>query len=289
MKSSLPVLAAIALAATACHSQKPSTSIQHSIAASNEDVDKDAGSPMNFDSVGTIHQSCPPDMVKIEGDYCPVQEHICLQWVDRHGVASKAAIPGPGQTGRCGTWKSPTRCLSTSTKKMAYCIDRFEYPNIIGKIPESWMSWNSSKVACEAIGKRLCTQSEWTYAAEGKDMHPYPYGDGFHRDITICNIDRDVLSFDRFKDTEKLRIYDQLLVPSDPNSKCMSDFGVYNMAGNIDEEVVNETGKPYKSTLMSGHVLGVRNNSFAATPGHNESFSWWETGTRCCEDIESSK
>ena len=229
---------------------------------------------------------CPDGMVFVEGDWCPVQEHVCLEWVDVHGVARKEAIPGPGQTGRCGTWKSPTKCLSTTLKHMAFCVDVFEYPNIIGQIPESWMSWHTAKAACESEGKRLGTRSEWEFAAEGKDMHPYPFGDGFHRYPKVCNFDNHVLKFDRFKDTKTLRIYDQLLVPADLNSLCKSDFGLYNLSGNIDEEVVNESGKPYHSDLVGGHVLGVRNNSFASTPGHNEDFAWFETGTRCFQDIK---
>jgi sulfatase modifying factor 1 len=76
------------------------------------------------------------------------------------------------------------------------------------------------------------------------------------------------------------------LVPSGSLPNCVSSTGVYDMSGNIDEFVINESGRPYKSSLVGGHILGVRNKSRPSTDGHNEYFKWYETGTRLCADIE---
>lgn len=261
---------------------------------------------------------CPRGMVLIEGEYCPDVEEVCLQWVGADGTPSKAAIPTGGQTGRCGIWQSPTRCLSTHTVHKRFCVDKYEYPNVEGQRPESWMTWYDVKNACEAQGKRLCEKVEWTFACEGPQMKPYPYGDGYHRDRTSCNTDNAVPEdtskpinkatgrhprVDVLKVKERTsvqgQILDEMLVPSGSMPTCVSDFGVYDMVGNVDEFIDNPNGHhwkppsenagkvdrgPFISGLVSGHVFGVRNACRPMTDGHNESFSWYETGGRCCSD-----
>ena len=229
---------------------------------------------------------CPKGMVVVDGEYCHSVEQVCLQWVNRKGEATKDAIPKPGQTGRCGIFKSPSRCLTPRVHKR-FCVDVYEYPNVAGQIPQSWMSWYDVKQACESQHKRLCTRSEWTYACEGPEMHPYPYGDGYHRDTTSCNTDNAVpRGLDVFKsrqrgDQTSLRL-DELLTPAGSKPACKSPFGAFDMVGNIDEFVVNETKQPYVSGLMSGHVFGVRNACRPMTEAHGPGFSWYETGGRCC-------
>lgn len=225
-------------------------------------------------SLKTNTEPCPEDMVEINGLYCPFEEQECLRWIDHPGA-------------RCEVWKNPVKCLSAPIQKH-YCIDRYEYPNKRGTVPQDWMSWYDVKNACESASKRLCTRSEWDFAAEGPQWHPYPYGDGFHRDKSICNFDNsipfmDIQGVKDPKSEDALALRD-LLVPSGSLERCVSDWGVHDMAGNIDEWVVNETGKPYVSGLMGGHVFGVRNASRPMTDAHNPEFHWYETGGRCCQD-----
>lgn len=231
---------------------------------------------------------CPQGMIEVEGEYCPHVEQICLRWVEADG--SPAETPPPGKTGRCGEWKFPSRCLSARTEHRRFCIDKFEYPNVEGQRPQSWMTWHDVKSACAAQGKRMCTRSEWTFACEGTEMKPYPYGDGYHRDRTACNFDnpmpaeiKDIHKVTR-RDSPQGRLLDGLLVPSGSMPRCVSPFGVYDMVGNIDEQIVNEAGRPYISGLMSGHVFGVRNACRPMTEAHGPEFSWYETGGRCCSD-----
>lgn len=238
-----------------------------------------------------VKNLCPDGMVEIEGDYCPNANEVCLEWVTRKGEATKEAIPGPGDSGRCGTWQSPTTCNSNIKIHKHYCMDKYEYPNIEGHVPQSWMSWYDAKNACESTGKRLCNKHEWTFACEGPNMQPYPYGDGYHRNRTSCNTDNsvpdgvDVMNVSTQKSEDGVKL-DGLLNPSGSKPECVSPFGVYDMVGNIDEFVVNESGRPYKSSLVGGHVFGVRNACRPSTDGHNEGFYWYETGTRCCQDIK---
>lgn len=228
--------------------------------------------------------ACPNDMKLIEGDYCPRVEAVCLRWQDWDGNATKP--PTDGEHGRCAEYKNPTRCLSKTLIHKRFCEDIYEYPNIKGQIPESWMTYNKTVAIASKLGKRICTKSEWSMSCAGKNNHPFPYGNGYLRDSTACNIDRHLLPFDRFKDTEKMRVYDALLVPSGSMNRCVSEYGIADLTGNLDEVLRNESGVPYKSTLAGGMSIGVRNNCFAETTAHNEDFGWWEVGTRLCKDVK---
>ena len=215
---------------------------------------------------------CPDDMAEVDGDYCPSVKQTCLQWVDADGNASKEAIPAPGGSGRCGTFAAPSDCLSAQKVHKHYCIDVYEYPNLEGMKPQSWMTWYDVKDQCEAQGKRMCTKVEWTFACEGPEMHPYPYGDGFHRDVFACNFDNKApKGTDVFKATSQTsktaEVLDRMLIGAGANPQCVSPFGVHDMPGNIDEWVQNDGGKPYASGLVGGHVFGVRNACRPVTTG----------------------
>jgi len=232
----------------------------------------------------------PTGMREIDGEFCPEAEQVCLRWVDAVGVPSEP--PEPGKTGRCGEFKNPSRCLTPEAQRPRkhFYIDTYEYPNVKGRTPDSWMTWRDVKKACESQGKRLCARSEWTMACEGPGLHPYPYGDGYHRDRTSCNTDNPMRGIDVFKakapGSEASRQLDAILVPSGAKPDCVSVWGVHDQVGNIDEQVVNEAGKPYRSGLMGGHVFGVRNACRPMTEAHNEDFGWYETGGRCCKDAD---
>jgi formylglycine-generating enzyme required for sulfatase activity len=232
-------------------------------------------------------------MVEIDGDFCTAVEEECLQWVCSDGT------PGcpPNPTGRCGEYRKPSRCIG-SVRHKHYCIDKYEYPNVQDQRPQSWLSWYDAAKLAKSKGKRLCTDSEWTMACEGEEMQPYPYGDGYVRDRTACNFDNSTLYSN--EDGTELRIdvfsakapqdktssvLQSLLVPSGTMSRCTSPYGVHDMVGNIDEWVVNESGKPFVSGLKGGHVFGVRNACRPMTEVHGPTFAWYETGTRFCQDV----
>lgn len=276
----------------------------------------------------TTWSRCPTDMVEIDGEYCPNVREVCVKWVDQRGVASEAAKPSKRfPTGRCGEWKYPSECVGAKVHKH-YCVDTYEYPNVEGQRPQSWMTWYDVKNACEAKGKRLCTKPEWEFACEGPNMQPYPYkGPGEHpgytRDKTACNFDNAIPEdplkpidprsgkhfpisvFDSKQPHDRVStILDNLLAPAGSMPACVSPWGVHDMVGNIDEFVEGPVkhhwvppsrngGKPdrgpFISGLMSGHVFGVRNQCRAITDGHNEAFGWYETGGRCCSDTPEDK
>ncbi len=237
---------------------------------------------------------CPSDMVEVEGDYCPNLQTECLYNIDMDGTKHY-----PGDINKaCGEYKNPSKCLSDEKVHLHFCIDKYEWPNKEGAIPQDWMTFFDAQKAVESVGKRICTHKEWTLAAEGPKVHPLPYGDGFRRQ-RLCNFDNPNPGIDVFQSkspndetSAKLRA---LLVPSGSMKDCVSDFGVHDMSGNIDEWVINESSQDMciaktsgncRTGLMGGHIWHVRNASRPMTTAHGAGFGWYETGARGCKDIK---
>lgn len=222
--------------------------------------------------------SCPDEMILVEGDYCPQVEQVCLRWLDDDQRPSAHGGMGPL---RCAEFKSPAVCLSKKRVHKRYCIDKYEYPNKPGELPPVDVTWYQAKEACEKEGKRLCTDSEWTFACEGEDMHPYPYGDGYHRDEAVCGQTHDPMPDPKMPKSEWKKYYPGHESGSLP--MCKSEFGVYDMVSGVDEWVVNESKRPYVSGLKGGYGTSqVRTRCRPMTVAHGPTFSFYQVGTRCC-------
>ncbi|MBL8611024.1 MAG: SUMF1/EgtB/PvdO family nonheme iron enzyme [Myxococcales bacterium] len=217
---------------------------------------------------GASAGDCPAGMVLVAGSYCPKVAQTCLRWLDP---------PGPYRDYRCGEYKKPAECLAPREKKR-FCIDREEYVAPGETLPLANQSWTTAGEVCASLGRRLCLESEWQFACEGEDMRPYPYGDGFVRDGSACNIDRNNLG----KPGGGLA---DLRAPVTDYPKCVSVFGVHNMSGNIEEWSTLDEGKaPQRSSMKGAWWLPGKNTCRAATLGHGEVYAGKQVGVRCCKD-----
>jgi sulfatase modifying factor 1 len=227
-----------------------------------------AGGEAGAGAGGEGGAGCPAEMVLAEGEYCPVVEQVCLRWMDP---------PGAYHDYRCGEYKRPARCIGAREKKR-FCIDREEYVKPGETLPIAEQSWTSAGEICTSRGARLCLESEWQFACEGPDMHPYPYGDGFTRDGKACNIDRNELGMpgSGLKD---------LRAPITDFPSCLSPFGVHNMSGNVEEWSTLDKGKaPDRSSMKGAWWLPGKNTCRASTIGHGEVYRGKQVGVRCCRD-----
>lgn len=228
--------------------------------------------------------ACGGDMVEVEGDYCPNVTETCLRWMDPGTMLRCAEFAHSSDAGKC----------SQKTDHKRFCIDRYEWPNRAGAMPVHMATWYEAQASCSAIGKRLCSDTEWTLACEGPERTPYPYGNGYTRDDQACNIDKPYILPDWSKflnpstQSQELARIDQR-EPSGSRSQCASPYGAYDMVGNVDEWVVNESqgGRPYRSGLKGGYWGPVRTRCRPMTTAHNESFSFYQIGFRCCGDAHS--
>jgi formylglycine-generating enzyme required for sulfatase activity len=157
---------------------------------------------------------------------------------------------------------------------MRFCIDINEYAPEGDALPKNHQSFSDADETCRRAGKRLCLESEWNFACEGEELRPYPYG--WKRDSNACNADQTDISRGG-----KLR---DLRAPADAYPRCVSPFGVRNMAGNLEEFVSIDGTHPVRPAMKGAYWQPSRNYCRAAQTAHGTRYSGTETGFRCCSD-----
>ena len=258
-------------------------------------VSSASGEPEVTDPSEGTRGRCAEGMVEVEGrmivddggDVDPVdalQEDACVDWIDR-------TFPE-----RCARFdEQKWRALSAEVPReaMHFCVDRFEYPNRRGAYPWIMMSWDDARGLCVAQSKRLCTEAEWTFACEGEEATPYPYG--YERDSDACVIDRPWRPVHaealQPPDTEQaMAELDRLWQgePSGARPRCRSPFGVYDMTGNVDEWTTSVVPGERPSILKGGYWGPVRTRCRPSTRAHGQTFAFYQQGFRCCSDAPAS-
>jgi formylglycine-generating enzyme required for sulfatase activity len=99
-----------------------------------------------------------------------------------------------------------------------------------GVMPSAFLTWFQAQQACMSVGKKLPTNAEWQAAAAGTP----DTGDADDH-VTTCNTDGVPLSF----------------VLTGSRKNCVSNFGVFDMVGNVGEKVadwIQGGGRPWRPT-----------------------------------------
>jgi sulfatase modifying factor 1 len=233
--------------------------------------------PPHVEESPVVDASCPDGMILVDGDFCSFVVQACEHFVDNQANRD-----------RCESYRASSPCLG-GAKHERFCIDRYEFPNLKGIKPIAAVNWDEASAGCARVGKRLCSNDEWTLACEGPERLPYPYG--YDRDSKACNIDRpyETPDNDKLNDPYKRAIEMQRLdrrEESGAREGCVSGYGVHDMTGNVDEWVSNPKGKvddkPYRSGLKGGWWGPVRNRCRPMTTDHNEWHQGPAIGYRCC-------
>jgi len=208
---------------------------------------------------------CGPNMILIEGSYCPTALQKCQAQTDPDG----SSLHGH----RCATYKQPALCLSPQRHSLRFCIDRDEYVVSGEKLPLNQKTLTEARHECESAGKRLCSNIEWTFACEGEAMNPYSYG--FVRDGSACNADRNDLV------SSSGELIDLRAAPGE-FSRCQSAFGARDMTGNLDEYAIDDsTGRPVRK---GGYWQPGGNHCRLARPHLDPGYRGVEVGFRCCSE-----
>ena len=230
---------------------------------------------------------CAADMRHVVGNYCEVPDHVCLEW-------NQVNVAGRTDRQQCKRYREPAVCVSKGKKPMSFCMDTYEWPNKKGEIPRNLTSWQEAKDTCEAIGKRLCTDVEFTFACEGELMKPHVTG--FVRDPSKCSYDRPyrlrTYNFEKHDPCltiepckAALLAIDQRL-PAGAMPSCVSDHGVYDLNGNVNEWIqLPGRGFSKRAGLKGGWWGPVRDRCRPITTFHGESDYGYEVGFRCCKDV----
>ncbi|MFH0919479.1 MAG: chitobiase/beta-hexosaminidase C-terminal domain-containing protein [Fibrobacterota bacterium] len=143
----------------------------------------------------------------------------------------------------------------------AYCVDRYEYPNIKDSLPRTGLTWVEAAMVCRNSGKRLCTLSEWQAACSGPHRFDFPYGMVY--DAAKCNTEGSGLS------------------RAGRQPECQNGNGVFDLAGNAWEWVLDR-GEGYNRVAGGNHRYAKNARCDAVFPNllsaREES-----VGFRCCK------
>ncbi len=223
-------------------------------------------------------QPCKSNMVHVTGEMCVKPLHKCIDWID------DPTLP----YARCAEYDPDTECKGSHHVHMEFCIDKFEAADE-QDMPIADISWTDASALCTKRGLRLCTDNEWTFACEGEEIRPYPYG--WQRRSDLCNHDigKELACGKHLCDYRK-KVNDPDLM------NCATPEGIVNMTGNIDEWVVlnypHYSQKNGNRKMMSGLKGGwwgnLRNRCRPVTVDHDEYFHELQTGFRCCSDVKSN-
>lgn len=175
--------------------------------------------------------------------------------------------------------------------ELAFRIDTFESALDNGKavsgkheIPATRMSWYAAKDACDAAGKRMCSEIEWLTACQGAQARDddddgrvaddriegtaYPYGD-FHQPGRCWS--------GRNRETERP-------VYTGEMPGCVGPDGVYDQVGNVEEWA----GSTPETAVLLGGAFDTRADKarcYRPNDTYGAGYANQRSGFRCCANV----
>jgi formylglycine-generating enzyme len=220
---------------------------------------------------------CPADMRLVAGTHYDEEQHLCVD-----------PRPDRKDTHCFAYWEGVTAEEGTATD-IRVCMDQFEAPNVRGQQPYVMRSFEDAKRWCGDRGKRPCREQEWELACEGPEHRPLSYG--WRVDVKLCNSDKAWRPFDVKKlyskdigeqDAEVHKLWQG--ATSGAYATCVSGFGIYDMNGNVEEWVASRARRSLPGALMGGFWAKPWTGCRGTNDAHEPSFTFYETGFRCCAD-----
>ncbi len=206
-------------------------------------------------------------------------------------------------------------CPSGMVAVLDYCVDMFEaslvyadtgksfspYFNpgstkvravsVKGAIPQAYIDGLEAESACEAAGKRLCSDDEWLRACRGPETLTYPYGDTLMEGL--CNDHRAEHPAIEYYGTSASWIWSELdnacidqqyetVERAGSHPGCVTAEGAYDMMGNVHEWTADPAG-----SFRGGYFADTKINGpgcLYVTTAHDTPYWDYSTGFRCCAD-----
>jgi formylglycine-generating enzyme len=251
----LAVLAAVGLSqdrAPLMRIEKPEVSERGAVFVAND--------PMRIKVVRT----CPEGMANVDDAYC----------IDIY----EASLVRPTPTG--GQLHPHYLPVPTDVELVAVPLRN--------ALPQAYISFEEAAETCRAAKKRLCKPNEWRKACKGPSGRLYPYG--YSHEELACNDHGEpplVLEYGekpprtwQSMNNPKLNQYPNGLAKTGSHPQCRSEYGVYDMVGNLHEWVDD-------GAFMGGYYLDTNTNGEGCdyrTIAHNREYHDYSTGFRCCAD-----
>jgi hypothetical protein len=148
-----------------------------------------------------------------------------------------------------------------------FCIDIYEWPNRKGGLPGSYVSIYQAQDSCFTVGKKLCTQEQWSMACGGVYGWQYPYGASY--EPHACNTS------------------DTTVERSGSKPECRGYFNVYDMSGNLAEWTDTRSARNAKFYNVAGGFWqsGPQSDCFSAKYSYSPENRHNPVGFRCCKEI----
>jgi formylglycine-generating enzyme len=233
-----------------------------------------------------VRDGCRSDMARVDG-FC-VDRFEAHLVVVRDGVEQvhpfNRPVCDPKQTPGCS---EPLALLQARSK-----------PDVL---PQAYVSQIQADAACRNAGKRLCTRREWRTACMGSKRTVFPYGNMMK--ASFCNIQRvhalgvyfghDARNwtYAQFNDP-RLNELPGSLVPTGSSLDCISDFGVYDAVGNVQEWVSDrvQTGPHRGNGIFVGAFYGNHGDEMGTgcsyeIAAHEPTYHDYSVGFRCCSAL----
>ena len=280
-----------------------------------EEPESGSSAPSTIESISS---SCPPEMSNIEGKYCIDKwENIVVDKTTRQ-QASYNWVPDPtlvrGQrllTPNPPTPKYPSAVgVQFSNSFVPLAVSKS------GVFPQTYMNKKIAEAACSNAGKRLCTRVEWYNTCVGPsgpkvkvgakifpEIMPY----GATRVSGLCNDNKQFLhpplilgqrngvyTLDP-RLAQKAQDLD-IVVKTGQLSQCTNGYGVFDLAGNIDEIVSDvPEGRPNNMMFVGGYysraqkgINGIHCGSIIKAHDADIYFDY-SVGFRCCATLKSTQ
>jgi formylglycine-generating enzyme len=206
---------------------------------------------------------CPPGMAPV-ADFCVDRWEAALVTTAPTGAWSPFANPGD----------TPVRGVSAP-----------------GLVPQGYITQRQATAACEASGKRLCTDDEWLRACQGAAGQTFPYGPT--HEPGRCNEGRVCHPVVQYFESGADWIWSELGHPcinqlpdglglTGSHASCTSEDGLFDMHGNLHEWTANPTGIFRGGFYVDASINGP--GCLYRTTAHSVGHWDYSTGFRCCAD-----
>ncbi|HSB46708.1 MAG TPA: SUMF1/EgtB/PvdO family nonheme iron enzyme [Candidatus Bilamarchaeum sp.] len=213
--------------------------------------------------------------------------------------------------------ESENGCLRNMARAGPFCVDRYEAYLVMqadpgkrhpfnrpvmgaetvarseaGVFPQGHISQIDAEASCSRAGKRLCTRDEWQSACMGMGRTTYPYGEnlvrghcnsqGIHPPSLLFGA-----SYQNHLNDERLNLLEGGLARSGSHPRCVSDYGVFDMVGNLHEWVSDTlvVRGQLRGVFMGGFYSNDHENGYGCnymTTAHDPHHFDYSTGFRCC-------
>lgn len=185
---------------------------------------------------------------------------------------------------KAGAW--PFYVFSDPAARITFDGKAFTVKSGYEDHPVTMVTWFGARAFAESHGWRLPTEAEWEKAARGVDGRPFPWGDAIGPGNANYYHSRDPFETPgRMGDTTPVGLYGGKSYGGFKTVDSKSPYGLYDMAGNVDEWTADVYAGTHQRYLRGGnkgdYPPDLRSWARSSAP---PDFAGPSAGFRCARD-----